>query len=64
VLDALRRKGSFSSAAEEIFTACDECVLPVDIAAIYCTQEATLATRTVKDFQATGIEITDPWQPS
>lgn len=90
-LDAGRRKESFRSAAEEIFTAFDEYVLsfdrtaaiqyativsgreraglPIDgfdaqIAAICYTHRATLATRNVKDFQATGIEITDPWQPT
>jgi predicted nucleic acid-binding protein len=90
-LDAGRRKESFRSAAEEIFTAFDEYVLPFDraaaiqyativsgreraglpidgfdaqIAAICCTHKATLATRNVKDFKDTGIEITDPWQLS
>lgn len=90
-LDAGRRRESFRSAAEEIFAAFDEYVLPFDraaaiqyativsgreraglpidgfdaqIAAICCTHNATLATRNVKDFTDTGIEITDPWQLS
>jgi predicted nucleic acid-binding protein len=88
-LDPGRRKESFKSAAEEIFAAFDEYVLPFDraaaiqyativsgreraglpidgfdaqIAAVCCTHKAMLATRNGKDFTATGIEITDPWQ--
>ncbi|MCZ7436005.1 type II toxin-antitoxin system VapC family toxin [Micromonospora sp. WMMC241] len=32
------------------------------IAAICRTQVATLATRNIKDFADTGIEVVDPWQ--
>lgn len=90
-LDAGRRKEEFTAAAEEIFEAFGEFVLPFDrkaainyaaivnarnraglpidgfdaqIAAICSTHAATLATRSVKDFLGTGIEITDPWRPS
>lgn len=50
-----------------IVSARDRAGLPIDgfdaqIAAICCTHKAMLATRNVKDFQDTGIEITDPWQ--
>lgn len=31
------------------------------IAAICLTHEATCATRNVKDFQHTGVELVDPW---
>ncbi len=34
------------------------------IAAICRSHQATLATRNVKDFDGTGIEISDPWAPS
>ncbi|MDQ6752219.1 MAG: type II toxin-antitoxin system VapC family toxin [Actinomycetota bacterium] len=45
----------------------DHAGLPIDgfdaqIAAICVTNEAVLATRHVKDFRDTGIEITNPWQ--
>lgn len=45
----------------------DRAGLPIDgfdaqIAAICRTHKAVLATRNVKDFHGTGIEITDPWQ--
>jgi predicted nucleic acid-binding protein len=45
----------------------ERAALPIDgfdaqIAAICSTHKATLATRNVKDFTDTGIEITDPWQ--
>jgi predicted nucleic acid-binding protein len=47
----------------------DRAGLPIDgfdaqIAAICHTHKAVLATRNVKDFQGTGIEMTDPWQPN
>ena len=40
--------------------------LPIDgfdaqIAAICATQDATLATRNVKDFENTGISLVNPW---
>jgi predicted nucleic acid-binding protein len=40
--------------------------LPIDgfeaqIAAICSVRQATLATRNVKDFEHTGIEVVDPW---
>jgi len=45
----------------------DRAGLPIDgfdaqIAAICCTHKAMLATRNVKDFQDTGIDVTNPWQ--
>jgi predicted nucleic acid-binding protein len=50
-----------------VVSARDRAGLPIDgfdaqIAAICRTHKAVLATRNVKDFQGTGIEITDPWQ--
>lgn len=33
------------------------------IAAICRTHQATLATRNVKDFRDTGIDLIDPWSP-
>lgn len=50
-----------------IVSARDRAGLPIDgfdaqIAAICRTHKAVLATRNVKDFHSTGIEITDPWQ--
>jgi len=41
--------------------------LPIDgfdaqTAAICRTRQATLATRNLKDFQGTGIDVIDPWQ--
>lgn len=44
----------------------DRLGFPIDgfdaqIAAICAANNATLATRNVKDFQGTGIEITTPW---
>ncbi|MBA3489575.1 MAG: type II toxin-antitoxin system VapC family toxin [Longispora sp.] len=47
----------------------DQAGLPIDgfdaqIAAICRAHEATLATRNVKDFTQTGINIIDPWQQS
>ncbi|MDP9027912.1 MAG: type II toxin-antitoxin system VapC family toxin [Actinomycetota bacterium] len=88
-LDLGHRKTDLKSAAEQIFAAFDEYVLPFDraaalhystivsnreragspidgfdaqIAAICASRKAVLATRNVKDFLDTGIEITDPWQ--
>ena len=45
----------------------DRLGLPIDgfdaqIAAICRTRGATLATRNVKDFAETGIDVIDPWQ--
>jgi predicted nucleic acid-binding protein len=34
------------------------------IAAICQAHGATLATRNVKDFEDTGVELIDPWQPA
>lgn len=50
-----------------IVSARDLAGLPIDgfdaqIAAICYIHNAVLATRNVKDFQGTGLEITDPWQ--
>ncbi|WP_308466149.1 type II toxin-antitoxin system VapC family toxin [Rathayibacter soli] len=50
-----------------IVSARDRAGAPIDgfdaqIAAICRNHNAILATRNVKDFQGTGIEITDPWQ--
>ncbi len=88
-LDTGRRKAVLKSAAEQIFAAFDDYVLPFDraaatryaaivsnreraglpidgfdaqIAAICTVHRAMLATRNVKDFRDTGIELTDPWQ--
>jgi toxin FitB len=49
-----------------IVRARDRAGVPIDgfdaqIAAICRTHTATLATRNVKDFAGTGIDITDPW---
>jgi predicted nucleic acid-binding protein len=46
----------------------DRAGLPIDgfdvqIAAICRTHRAALATRNAKDFQDTGIDVIDPWQP-
>lgn len=50
-----------------IVSARDRAGLPIDgfdaqIAAICSTHKATLATRNVKDFRGTGVQIIDPWQ--
>ena len=50
-----------------IVSARDRSGSPIDgfdaqIAAICCAHKATLATRSVKNFTGTGIEIIDPWQ--
>lgn len=34
------------------------------IAAICHSNDATLATRNIRDFDATGIEVVDPWAPA
>jgi toxin FitB len=46
----------------------DRAGLPIDgfdaqIASICSVHRAVLATRNVKDFQDTGIDVIDPWQP-
>jgi len=43
--------------------------LPIDgfdaqIASICRTHRATLATRNLKDFEGTGIDVIDPWRPA
>jgi toxin FitB len=85
-----QRKDRLIAAADDIFAAFSEFVLPFDahaaaryavivadreragqpidgfdaqIAAICLDRGATLATRNVKHFSDTGIEIIDPWQP-
>ncbi|MHA6670000.1 PIN domain-containing protein [Homoserinimonas sp. A447] len=50
-----------------VVSARDRAGSPIDgfdaqIAAICRTHEAVLATRNVKDFAGTGVEIIDPWQ--
>ncbi|MGH3469557.1 MAG: VapC toxin family PIN domain ribonuclease, partial [Thermocrispum sp.] len=50
-----------------IVTNRDSAGLPISgfdaqIASICRTHDATLATRNVRDFQATGIALMDPWQ--
>jgi len=84
-----RRKDRLQAAADEVFTAFSEYILPFDasaavhyalivshrddigipiegfdaqIAAICRARGAALATRNVKDFRGTGVDITDPWQ--
>ena len=47
----------------------DRLGLPIDgfdaqIAAICRSRGAALATRNTRDFQQTGVEVIDPWQPS
>jgi predicted nucleic acid-binding protein len=47
----------------------DRAGLPIDgfdaqIAAICRTHRAALVTRNTKDFQGTGVEIINPWQPA
>jgi toxin FitB len=51
-----------------IVTGRDQAGLPIDafdaqIAAICWAQGAVLATRNMKDFRETGIDLLDPWQP-
>jgi len=84
-----RRKDRLRAAADEVFAAFSEYVLPFDadaavhyariarrrdeaglpiggfdaqIAAICRARGAALATRNVKDFLETGVEVTDPWR--
>ena len=84
-----RRRDRLQAAADEVFTAFSEYILPFDasaaahyalivshrddigmpiegfdaqIAAICRARNATLATRNVKDFRETGVDITDPWR--
>lgn len=84
-----RRKDRLQAAADEVFTAFSEYILPFDasaavhyalivshrddigmpiqgfdaqIAAICRARKATLATRNVKDFRETGVDLTDPWR--
>lgn len=50
-----------------IVTRRDRAGLPIDgfaaqIASICHTHDAALATRNLKDFQDTGIDVIDPWQ--
>jgi predicted nucleic acid-binding protein len=83
-----RRKDRLRAAADEVFAALSEFVLPFDagaavhyarivrhrdeaglpigrsdaqIAAICRARGAALATRNIKDFLDTGIEVIDPW---
>ena len=39
-------------------------VADAQIAAICAVHDVTLATRNVRDFDGTGIEVIDPWNPS
>jgi predicted nucleic acid-binding protein len=84
-----RRKDRLRAAADEVFAALSEFVLPFDagaavqypriarhrdeaglpisgldaqIAAICRARGAALATRNIKDFLGTGVEVIDPWQ--
>ena len=84
-----RRKDRLQAAADEVFAAFSEYVLPFDagaaahyariarhrdeaglpiggfdaqIAAICRGHGAALATRNIKDFLETGIEVIDPWR--
>jgi len=86
-----RRKDRLKAAADDVFTAFSDYVLPFDadaaghyalvvtrrddaglpiegfdaqIAAICRARGAVLATRNVKDFLETGIDVIDPWQSS
>jgi predicted nucleic acid-binding protein len=83
-----RRKDRLQAAADEVFVAFSEFVLPFDagaaehyariarhrdeaglpvagfdaqIAAICRARGAVLATRNVKDFRETGVEVINPW---
>jgi len=52
-----------------IVTRRDRAGLPIDgfdaqIASICRTHRATLATRNLKDFEGTGIDVIDPWRPA
>ena len=84
-----RRKDRLQAAADEVFAAFSEFVLPFDagaavqyariarhrdeaglpisgfdaqIAAICRVRGAALATRNIKDFVETGVEVIDPWR--
>ena len=84
-----RRQDRLRAAADEVFAAFNEFVLPFEagaavhyariarhrgeaglpisgpdaqIAAICRVRGAALATRNVKDFQETGVEVIDPWR--
>ena len=84
-----RRKDHLQAAADEVFAAFSEYVLPFDagaaaryariarhrdeaglpiggfdaqIAAICRAHGAALATRNIKDFLETGVEVIDPWR--
>ncbi|MFW5420804.1 type II toxin-antitoxin system VapC family toxin [Nocardiopsis sp. CNT-189] len=84
-----RRKSVLQSAAEEVFSAFGDHVLPFDrraaahyarivaarekngrpisgfdarIAAIASVHQARVATRSLKDFEETGIALVDPWE--
>ncbi|MFI5080708.1 MAG: type II toxin-antitoxin system VapC family toxin [Streptosporangiales bacterium] len=84
-----RRKDRLQAAADEVFAAFSEYVLPFDagaaahyariarhrdeaglpiggfdaqIAAICRAHGAALATRNIKDFLETGVEVIDPWR--
>jgi len=39
------------------------CALDAQIAAICLSRSASLATRNVRDFAGTGVEVLDPWGP-
>jgi toxin FitB len=84
-----RRQGRLRAAADQVFAAFSEFVLPFDagaavqyariarhrdeaglpisgfdaqIAAICRVRGAALATRNIKDFVETGVEVIDPWR--
>ena len=90
-LPAGRRRDLLRAAADEVFTAFAEHVLPFDvtaaahyagivhgrdragspidgfdaqIASICVAHDAALATRNVRDFRGTGIDVIDPWRDS
>ncbi|MDP2713134.1 MAG: type II toxin-antitoxin system VapC family toxin [Solirubrobacteraceae bacterium] len=90
-LPAGRRRDQLRDAADEVFAAFDDRVLPFDpaaatqyarvvigreelglpidgfdaqIAAICHARGAAFATRNVKDFAATGIDLINPWEPT
>ena len=51
-----------------IVSHCDDIGRPIDgfdaqIAAICRARGATLATRNIKEFRETGVELIDPWLP-
>ncbi len=88
-LSSGRRKDRLRAAADEVFAALSEFVLPFDaaaavhyariarhrddaglpiggfdaqIAAICCARGAAMATRNIKDFAETGVEVINPWR--